>query len=112
MKIIRQKNTIVAIDDEKEINSTIMTHLHGEMTISYDKIEEKLGKPTSKGDKYKISAEWEVITPFGMATIYDYKTAKTYCGNKEGIHYKANCNWHIGAHNQESADFIKSIFFK
>lgn len=111
MKIIRNKKDIIVINDKDGINSVFGTSLQGSMLLPYEKIVEKLGKPTSKGDNYKVSAKWEIITPYGMATIYDYKTSKKYCG-KEGVSAKENTDWHIGGHNKESANVIIDLFFK
>lgn len=111
MKIIRSKKDIVLVDELDSKNELCGTYHQGDMMISYDKIVEKLGRPTSKGDNYKVSAEWEIITPFGMGTIYDYKECKSYCG-KDGSNKKDITNWNIGGHNKETGDFIKSIFFK
>jgi hypothetical protein len=108
MKIIRNKELIVALNEE---DAEIMgTSLQGEMVISYTDIVRKIGKPTSKGDQYKVSAEWDIHTPYGMGTVYDYKECKKYCG-KDGTPTKEITMWHIGGTNQETAQFIKSIFF-
>lgn len=111
LKIIRSKKDIVVIDSESSLNGICGTYNQGEMMIKYQDIVNKLGSPTSKGDGYKVSAEWEIITPFGMGTIYDYKECKSYCG-KDGSNKKDITNWNIGGHNKETGDFIKSIFFK
>lgn len=112
MKIIRQKKDIVIYDDQDPRNDMMMTHGHGSIICDYQTIFDKLGTPNGKTDGYKVSAEWEVITPHGIVTIYDYKSSKRYCGREEGVHYKQNTDWHIGSHSQEAADFIKKVFFK
>lgn len=109
MKIIRDKNLVVAINEEDI--ETFGTSYQGGMTIAYADIVAKIGKPTSKGAGYKVSAEWDIHTPHGMGTIYDYKECKKYCG-KDGIPTKEITSWHIGGSNEETAKFIKSIFFK
>lgn len=111
MKIIRSKKDIVLFDELDSKNEICGTHHQGEMLISYSKLVEKLGRPTSKGDNYKVSAEWEIITPFGMGTIYDYKQSKKYCG-KEGDLTKDITSWNVGGHNKETCDCIISLFFK
>lgn len=108
VKIIRDKKLIIAITEE---DTEIMgTSYQGEMVISYADIVAKIGKPTSKGDNYKVSAEWDIYTPYGMGTIYDYKECKKYCG-KNGTPTKEITMWHIGGSNIETARYIKSIFF-
>ena len=111
MKIIRSKKDIVLVDELDSKNEICGTYHQGEMMISYDNIVAKLGRPTSKGDNCKVSAEWEIVTPFGMGTIYDYKQSKKYCG-KEGDKTKDIKDWSIGCHNKETADCIISLFFK
>lgn len=111
IKVIRKGHDIVCVDDDDARNSVLMTHGYGSMTLDYERLYSKLGRPNGKGDQYKVSAEWDIITPFGIGTIYDWKSSKKYCG-KDGVSYKLNTDWHIGAHNQETADFIRSIFLK
>jgi len=111
MKIIRSKKEIVLVDELDSKNELCGTSHQRELNISYDKIVAKLGRPTSKGDNYKVSAEWEIITPFGMGTIYDYKQSKKYCG-KDGDLTKDIKEWNIEGHNKETSDCIYNLFFR
>ena len=117
MKIVKEKEVgrkknIVVFDDQDPMNDVLMTHLHGEMVISFQKIVDILGQPNGSHDSYKSSAQWQIVTPFGMGTIYDYKEGKSYLGRAEGKARKDIVNWHIGAHNKATADCIIKLFFK
>lgn len=106
MKIIRQQKDIALIPEHNWGSC-----YQDEITISYQSIVDKLGRPNSKGDGYKVSAEWIIYTPAGYGTIYDYKESKKYCG-KDGLPTKDITCWHIGGSNKETADYIIDIFFK
>ena len=83
------------------------TCLQGHIETTYKKLKSIFGTPF-KGDGYKIQAEWFISTPDGIATIYDYKEGKNYCG-KDGISKTEVTNWHIGGHKPEVAEWIKKI---
>lgn len=82
-----------------------MSSLQGEMQITYAQIVKVFGKENSKGDEYKTQAEWHIMTPDGIATIYDYKQGKAYCGH-EGIAKSKVTDWHIGGHTKEVVKWI------
>lgn len=73
----------------------IGTSLQGEVDISYNDLIKLFGQP-HEGDGYKVDAEWIIETPFGVATIYNYKTGKNYLGPDEGADVKDIRDWHIG----------------
>ncbi len=78
------------------------TSLQGYMDISFDEIEEILGKPNMETDQYKVDAEWGIrFSDTGeVATIYNYKTGKNYLGNP-GLDVKDIRDWHIGGHSKK-----------
>lgn len=82
------------------------TSLVDELDVSYQKLIKTFGKPNSKGDNYKVDAEWVVFTPSGVATIYNYKTGKNYLG-KEGKKTEDIRDWHIGGKSKEVVKWIK-----
>ena len=72
------------------------THLQGHVNTTYDRLVEVFGKEHSKGDGYKVQAEWVLKFADGtIATIYDYKEGKNYCGN-HGKSKQHVTDWHIG----------------
>ena len=85
-------------------NSGSGTCLQGYVDVSYAKLVEVFGKPHSKGDEYKVDAEWVVKFEDGtLATIYNYKTGKNYLGKKEGQAVKNIRDWHVGGFKKEAA---------
>ena len=87
------------------------TSLQGEIDISYQDIIAKLGKPNAKTDKYKIDAVWHLLTPAGIATLYNYKTGKNYLG-KEGLPLKEIRDWHIGGKTKEVVQYVIDFLTK
>jgi hypothetical protein len=71
------------------------TSLQGSMNVSYSRLVEVFGKPHSKGDGYKVDAEWCLRFDDGViATIYNYKNGPNYndgVGSVEDIR-----DWHVG----------------
>ena len=90
-------------------NSVIGTSYQGEITISYQALVKKFGPPGSVGDQYKIDAEWELQTPFGIATIYNWKTGRAYNG-QYGSPVKFITTWHIGGHNKQVVEYIYKLW--
>lgn len=72
------------------------TSLKGNIDCDYATLVEVFGKEHSNGDGYKVDAEWALQFSNGVvATIYNYKDGKNYCGAK-GLAKKNLTDWHIG----------------
>ena len=86
------------------------TSLQGEIDISYKELVSIFGEPHSKGDGYKVDAEWilQFNTPEGpvVATIYNYKDGKNYLG-RSGMATSRIRNWHIGSKEPIVTTLIK-----
>ena len=80
------------------------TSFQGEIDVSYAELVNTFGEPTGN-DGYKIDAEWDINTPDGIATIYNYKTGKNYLG-KEGLSIKEIRDWHIGGKTTDVIPWI------
>ena len=85
--------------NEKADISVNGSHLMGECEAdtTYADLLALFGKPED-GDAYKVDAEWVLQFDDGkIATIYNYKTGKNYCGD-EGKETADLCgdDWHIG----------------
>lgn len=67
--------------------------------VTLQSLTATLGEPENIADQSdgKVSAQWILQTPHGVGTIYDWKTDEPL---------GTLTNWHIGGHNQETADFI------
>lgn len=75
------------------------SYLLGYIDVSYQKLCAVFGPPNLKGSADgKVMAEWAIEFEDGeVATIYDFKTCHTYCGN--GLMPEQNTDWNIGGFN-------------
>lgn len=86
------------------------THLIGHVSTSYQKLVETFGHPL-KGD-YKTDAEWDIQFSDGMvATIYNWKNGKNYCG-EDGFELHEVDGWHIGGLKPQVETRIKFLLDK
>jgi len=75
------------------------TFLQGYVTTDYANIVRVFGKPIACINSYKVDAEWIIRFDDGeIATIYNYKTGKNYCGS-EGLDVEDIETWHIGGNH-------------
>ena len=97
---------------EEEYNFEVSgTYFQKEIMTAYDKIKSVFGMPIKGMDMGKVDAQWEIKTPYGMGTIYNYKDGKNYLG-REGMPKTKITNWHIGGHNIETALYIEIKLLK
>ena len=92
----------------RNLKSSEGTHLQGYVDVTYARLRKIFGEESELGDDYKCDANWEVQTPFGVATIYNYKDGKNYLG-KDGMAVKDITEWHVGGHNAESYECVKKL---
>ena len=74
-----------------------MTSLQGYLKTDYQTLLKAFGKPTydtPSGDE-KVNTEWRLPTPYGEATIYDWKDYDKGTRSRSGESYQ----WHIGGNN-------------
>jgi hypothetical protein len=87
-----------------EVNGTC---LQGYVDVTYAKLKSKFGKPLD-GDGYKVDAEWVVKFKDGtVATIYNYKDGKNYCG-KSGTPKTQITDWHIGGNSKRAVALVEA----
>lgn len=101
---------IVPIREEKDL-SILTSGTSYKLTlenISYDTLLEHIGVESSGGDEYKTDAEWEILTPFGMVCLYNWKNGKNYQG-EEGLALADITEWNIGAHTEKAAQCLVSF---
>jgi hypothetical protein len=85
--------------------------LQGTIDITYAELKKVLGKP-SKGDGYKVDAEWSINFENGTsASIYNYKNGKNYEG-KDGLPKTKITDWHIGGKSDEAVRLVYQLFNK
>ena len=82
------------------------TSLRGDVTATYKELTSLFGKPT-KGDGRKVDAEWYVKFDDGtLATIYNWKNGKNYCG-PDGLAVEDIPVWHVGGASRASVDRVQ-----
>lgn len=100
----------VITHNEKSVN-TGGTSLLGYVTADYADLKKAFGKPLD-GDGYKVDAEWELEFPDGkVATIYNWKDGKAYCGSS-GTPKTKITDWHVGGNEVEVVNRVKAILTK
>jgi hypothetical protein len=84
------------------------TSLQGYIDCTYAKLKSKFGKAL-EGDGYKVDAEWIVKFKDGtVATIYNYKDGKNYCG-ASGLAKTKITDWHIGGASSRAVALVEAI---
>ena len=77
------------------------TSLQGYVNAHYNQLVEMFGEPYTNPDNHKPDVEWIVSTPYGPATIYNYKNGYSYLG-LSGLKIGEMDEWHVGGKNMES----------
>lgn len=94
--------------NEKKSIKANGTSLQGYITAGYFDLKRLFGKPTD-GDKYKTDAEWEIEFSDGtVATIYNYKDGKNYCGS-EGTPKTKITEWNIGGRTKKAVELVMEV---
>jgi len=78
------------------------TSYKGTISANYIDLEDTFGEPL-EGDDYKTDAEWVVSFTVGdsqtvIATIYNWKNGKNYCG-RDGDDVLDIREWNVGGHD-------------
>lgn len=95
--------------NDKDINCC-GTHYQGNLTADYAKLKKLFGQP-SDGDGYKVDAEWDVEFSDGtVATIYNWKDGKNYCGS-HGTPKTKITDWHIGGMSKKAVELIQAVVY-
>lgn len=79
--------------------------LQGYVKTQYNHLVELFGEPYTDPANYKTDVEWIVPTPYGPATIYNYKNGHSYLG-VSGLRLEEMDEWHVGGTNHESYEWI------
>jgi len=84
--------------NDREISVNGTSYL-GLLRANYDLLVLKFGSPADSYDDYKSDAEWNIEFEDGnVATIYNWKDGKNYCG-ESGLGVHQIKEWHIGGRN-------------
>jgi len=81
------------------------TCLQSRIDCTYSELVKAFGEPTHKGDGYKTDAEWDILTPFGVCTVYNYKDGQNYNG-ANGLAVEDITDWHLGGFDKRSAEAV------
>ena len=103
MKMINYGGILRDMDEQDLVCGT---SLKGDVVVDYKTMCEVFGEPNGDTDDYKVDVEWILMTPEGVATIYNYKDGINYNGD-EGIPNEDLNEWHIGGHTSAVVDVIK-----
>jgi len=118
-KLKKKNKTMKKINSDYKILETnlkdssdediLWTSLQKIIDIEYSKIVGVFGQPSKCIDEYsKVDAQWVIMTPVGIATIYNYKDGKNYLGD-EGKEVRNITEWHIGGYRKEVVDYIVKV---
>ena len=84
------------------------THLQGYIECDYKTLIEGFGKPDTECDGYKIDREWILKFEDGtVATIYNYKNGKNYCGPQQGLKPEDIKKWHVGGKSKMAVTLVE-----
>ena len=81
------------------------TSFQGHVNAHYCQLVEIFGEPYTDLDNHKTDVEWIVSTPYGPATIYNYKNGYSYLG-LSGLKLNEMDEWHVGGKNKQSYEWI------
>ena len=79
------------------------------ITADYKDLVKVFGEPTRDKEGLKTDVMWRLKTPYGVATIYNYKDGKNYLGN-EGLGVENITDWHFGGGNVGAGYFAIGYF--
>lgn len=83
------------------------TSLQGYVDCSYQTLVRAFGEPCGTYDDYKSDAEWTLKFEDGtVATIYNWKNGKNYCG-QAGTPTKDIKDWNIGGNSIQAVLLVK-----
>jgi hypothetical protein len=87
------------------------TSLQGHINATYDQLVAVFGQPevfTLENSDGKIDVEWAIAFDNGtVATIYNWKNGKNYCG-ADGLNVADITRWNIGGNRYDAATLVDS----
>ena len=80
--------------------------------LSYARIVEMFGEPSSQYDDFKSDAEWMIQFDDGeVATIYNWKNGKNYCG-PDAPPVEDIREWNVGGKNNDVVLRLHQLLMK
>lgn len=102
-KIVDFSDNVIP-DNTLSINGTFF--LEQTLVINYHDLVEIFGQPNGCGDNYKVTTQWILRTPAGVATIYDWKQTVKY-DPSYGYNTKYDlCEWNIGGTDKSVIKYV------
>jgi hypothetical protein len=88
---------------------TNRTSRRGSIQATYDQLVAVFGQPevfTLEDSDGKIDVEWAIAFDNGtVATIYNWKNGKNYCG-ADGLNVADITDWNVGGNRYDSATLV------
>jgi hypothetical protein len=104
LKKIWHDGTVVDCETVSEL--AVGTSLQGEINCAYSVLVAAFGEPENNyGSKTQV--QWTVLTPDGIATIYDWKQGDSYLGKGQGLYPEEITQWSIGGMSRWVLESIK-----
>lgn len=86
------------------------TSLQGHISTTYDQLVAVFGQPevfTEENSDGKIDVEWAIAFDNGtVATIYNWKNGKNYCG-ADGLNVADITRWNVGGNRYDAATLVE-----
>ena len=103
------ENCIVGLMETHEDNlpNAGGTSLMGNIETTYKNLLDTFGEPNGGDDGYKVDANWIIMTPAGVATIYNYKDGHNYLG-EDGLDLWDITDWNIGGNSRLVVSWIEN----
>jgi len=80
--------------------------------LSYARIVEMFGEPCDDFDDFKSDAEWTILFPDGeVATIYNWKNGKNYCG-PDAPPVEEIREWNVGGYTTDVVLRLHQLLMK
>ena len=84
------------------------TSFQGYIECDYKILIEVFGEPDAECDGYKVDREWVLKFEDGaVATIYNYKNGKNYCGPQQGLKPEDIKKWHVGGKSKMAVTLVE-----
>lgn len=87
-----------------------------EVDMDYAEVVRLFGEPDlvdkDRESGNKVQCQWIISTPYGIATVYNYKDGINYMGMNDGLENEQIRNWHIGAANMEAAEVVEKVLLE
>ena len=81
------------------------------LIANYADLVDTFGEPMD-GDNYKTDAEWTIRFTVGetevVATIYNWKNGKNYCGEEDGLDVTEIREWNVGGFDANAPLWVKT----